>query len=87
MSQNAQRDMSGILFKNDRKEQPKHPDYTGSATINGKEFYMSAWLKDGAKGKFMSFAFKPKQERSASMQVRIPARASTPIDLDDEVPF
>jgi hypothetical protein len=56
-----QRDNSGSLFKNDRKEQPNHPDYTGTAKVQGREFYMSAWLKESKSGKkFMSFAFKPK---------------------------
>lgn len=55
------RDMSGILFKNDRKQQDTHADYQGTCTIGGIEYYMNAWLKDGAKGKFMSFSFKPKK--------------------------
>lgn len=56
-----QRDFSGILFKNDRKQQDNHADYRGTCTVNGIEYYMNAWLKDGAKGKFMSFSFKPKK--------------------------
>lgn len=55
------RDFSGILFKNDRKQQDNHADYQGTCMIGGIEYYMNAWLKDGAKGKFMSFAFKPKK--------------------------
>ena len=45
------RDMSGVLFKNDRKEQPNHPDYEGSCTIDGKDYWMKGWIKDGAKEK------------------------------------
>lgn len=74
-----QRDNSGILFKNDRKEQPNHSDYQGECTIDGKQYFMNAWLKDGKKGKFMSFSFKPKQ---ASKQ---PASKDT--DADDRIPF
>ena len=55
------RDNSGILFKNDSKQQDTHADYQGTCTIGGVEYYMNAWLKDGAKGKFMSFSFKPKK--------------------------
>ena len=55
------RDNSGILFKNDRKQQDNHADYQGTCMIGGIEYYMNAWLKDGARGKFMSFSFKPKK--------------------------
>lgn len=60
-----QRDNSGILFKNDRKAQPNHADYQGECTIDGKRYFMNAWIKDGAKGKFMSFSFKPKEKPAA----------------------
>lgn len=56
-----QRDNSGSLFKNDRKEQDNHPDYTGSCKIQGREYYISAWVKEGRGKKFFSFSFKPKQ--------------------------
>ena len=42
-----QRDMSGVLFKNAKKEQDNHPDYEGRCTIDGKEIWMKAWFKDG----------------------------------------
>ncbi len=58
-----QRDMSGILFKNNRKAKPTHPDYRGEIMIAGVEYDLSAWLKQGAKGTFMSLAVTPKSDR------------------------
>jgi hypothetical protein len=56
-----QRDGSGALFKNNEKETENHPDYKGSIKINGQEFWLSAWLKESAKGtKYMSLSAKPK---------------------------
>jgi uncharacterized protein (DUF736 family) len=56
--------VSGALFKNDRKEKPSHPDYRGDCMINGKPFWVSAWIKTSEKSgqKFMSLAFRPKEE-------------------------
>ena len=73
-----QRDNSGSLFKNDRKETAKHPDYKGSVMINGQEMWISAWLKTGQSGvKFMSLAFSPKEAK--------PNEQAKP--FDDPIPF
>jgi len=45
---------SGSLFKNTRKITENHPDYNGSIMLNGKEHWLSAWVKEGTKGKFFS---------------------------------
>lgn len=74
----------GALFKNNRKEQDNHPDYTGSLNVGGEEFWLSAWLKTSKKGeKFMRVSVKPKEARRDS---RNDERREAASDLDD-LPF
>lgn len=88
-----QRDNSGSVFVNDRKEKDTHPDRTGTAMIDGRMYWISGWLKESADGKkFMSLAFKPKEEARQSISQRAtpshPApRRSMKEDMDDEIPF
>jgi hypothetical protein len=60
MGFNKQRENSGILFRNERKETEKHPDYTGELNIGGTDYFINGWIKQGAKAKFMSLSVKPK---------------------------
>ena len=56
----------GSLFKNDRKDDAKFPDYKGSLNVDGVEFWLSAWLKVSKDGqKFMSLSNKNKKADSS----------------------
>ena len=76
-------DNNGIVSKNRRKEKENHPDITGQATIDGKDYWLSGWSKTGKNGPFYSLSFKPKEENSNN---RSSAPASSGLD-DDEIPF
>jgi hypothetical protein len=56
-----QHDNSGLLFRNTEKHEDRDRDYQGSITVGGVEYWLSAWIKEGKRGKFMSLAVKPKQ--------------------------
>ena len=63
---NKQRMNSGVLFKNDRKETDRHPDYIGVIDINGTELSLSAWIKTGPKAKFLSLSVTPKHTNTTA---------------------
>jgi len=63
-----QRDNSGTLFKNDKRETDNHPHATGTALIGGVAYWVSAWTKEGSKGKFQSLSFKVKEERAQEIR-------------------
>ena len=72
----------GSLFKNDRKDDAKFPDYKGSINVDGTDYWLSAWIKvskDGAK--FMSLSVKNKNA-DASLQPKKKA-----VYQDDDAPF
>lgn len=54
----------GALFKNEDKQSDRHADYRGQINVDGKEFWLDAWLKKSKAGKtFMSLSVKPKMAR------------------------
>lgn len=77
------------LFKNDKGDNPKRPDYRGEGKdLQGNNIEVAAWLKEGKKGKFMSCSFKLAQ---AQRQADKPKLAKTDFDklVDDspDIPF
>lgn len=66
---------NGALFKNTKKEKDTHPDYQGDAVLpDGTSVWLSAWLKTGERGKYLSVAMKVKEAKAAKKN-------------DEEIPF
>lgn len=82
-----QRDNSGSIFKNEKKESENHPNGTGKAMIGGVMYYVSAWTKEGAKGKWQSLSFKPVDQAQQAPAQSKPQQSSGFPDGPDDVPF
>ena len=76
------RDNSGVLFKNDKIENDRSPTYKGNITVDGKDYWLSAWIKEGKSGKFMGLALSPKEPMAK------PSERSKATNFDsDDMPF
>ena len=78
------KDNSGVLFKNDKIENERSPNYKGNITVGGQDYWLSAWIKEGKSGKFMGLAVSPKEEYKAKPSERSKA---TGFDESDSMPF
>lgn len=88
MSQQYDNTNRGVLFKNHRKEKPSHPDYSGNINVGGSDFWISAWLKEGKKGKFFSLSIKPAAPAPQQNRPTMTRAAQTPAaNTDEDVPF
>jgi len=71
----------GILAKNDKKTEKKHPDFSGSINIDGVEHWISGWKKQSKQGNnFISLSVRPKDPTRQSSQPTNKAKAD---DFED----
>ena len=79
---------SGTLGTNRRKEKETHPTHSGQCVIDGKEFWISAWVRESDHGRFFSLAFQPKRaSEHAGGTANPPGRTASTDDFNDPVPF
>jgi hypothetical protein len=65
------------LFKNEQGDNPKKPNYTGLANIDGIEFRIAGWIREGQKGKFIS----------GTIQLKDGDVKPKAVEVDEDVPF
>jgi hypothetical protein len=78
---------SGIVSKNKRKEKDTHPDITGSINVEGREYWLSGWQKQGQSGTFYSLSVKPKDQQAVPINAQ---KFQAPVghqDDEDSIPF
>jgi hypothetical protein len=82
------KDNTGSLFKNDRKQSDTHADYGGTVKIDGREYWINAWINDKpGGGKYFGLKFKPKGDTPAASSYDEPRGGGGNADLEDDLPF
>lgn len=71
------------LFRNNEKQSETHADFNGTINVDGVEYWINAWEKNGKNGTFFSGSIKLKQKKEAQKQ------ASKPVDdpFNDDLTF
>lgn len=87
MGERKEYDNSGILFKNRDKEQATHADYKGNAKIDGVDYWIDAYINEGAKGKFLGLRFKRKDQRPAAKPAAGQPAPKPGYEEPDDIPF
>jgi hypothetical protein len=86
--------LTGLISKNERKTDDKHPDINGQCEIDGVQYWVDGWQKtrnsDG--GKFYSLKFKrkdapPQKKPAPKAQPKAAPAGSGFDDMDDSIPF
>ena len=82
----------GSIWKNEKKETDKHPDFTGSLNVNGVEFWVSAWKRKAdanPKAPALSFSIKAKDEahKQGIDQAKAAIEPKKDDFKDDPIPF
>jgi hypothetical protein len=68
---------SGVLFKNE-SENEKAPAYKGKINVDGKEYELAAWIREGKKGKFMSLKVQEPRQKKPEPDL---------VAMDDDIPW
>lgn len=85
---------SGVLFKNNRKKEEKHPDYTGTwVDEQGVERYLDGYINESKNGnRYIKLRVgKPKvaaqqQEQQQRPAYHAPAKSGFE-DMENDIPF
>jgi uncharacterized protein (DUF736 family) len=87
MSQQYTNESTFVLFKNDKGDNPKRPDYRGKLYVGGEEYRLSGWIsekKDGSGEKYL----RGKIDRAeVSTNAMAKPAAPTQAPQTDDIPF
>lgn len=72
-----------VIFKNNKKMTEKQPDYTGTVNVEGKEYTISLWVKEGKAGKFFGGNIKEPYKKLENFSDKVNKKEED----NDDLPF
>jgi len=84
---------SGMMLRNENRTKDTQPEFTGSINIEGREFWLSAWVNTGKPGskidgkRYFSIKVNPKDAPSNAKFATGQQRKWDDEGFDDEIPF
>lgn len=67
-----QQDNSGTLFRNNKKQEgDKQPDYNGTIKVDGVEKQIAGWVRQGAKGTFLSLKISEPYKKPEVLNAKV----------------
>ena len=75
----------GVLFRDENRKNDRSPEYTGTINLMGKDFKLSAWIRESKNGKkFFSLALTAPMSKKKEEEPEKPFEADM---IDDALPF
>lgn len=85
---------TGMLFKNDKGDNEKRPDYKGSLVVlQPGEYWISGWIREAgpnskrAGEKFISMKLEMKENQAQPQRAAVQQQPATVANMDDDIPF
>lgn len=84
-----QKENSGAIFKNDKREKDTQPHGKGSALIDGVAYWVSSWTNESPKGRYQSLKFERKDSKPEAAKPQAQSKPSSEVtdDLTDDIPW
>ena len=83
----------GTLFINSYKRTANYPDYSGPINVDGKNYYISGWIKTAGPtaknpgSKFLSLSIQPAKVDVAANPANATFNGNEDPDYDEDIPF
>ena len=87
-----EKDNRGAIWPNRKRETESHPHFTGSLTVDGKEYWVSAWkkgqdAKENAPSLSFSVKLKEPPRNAGATTPGASARSATEDFPNEDIPF